>query len=257
MLPNELKRLIVVHPYKEYDPGEVCRERINTAIRTFPGSDEHILVIGGHRVQDQTTTGKHLVPYFDDDIALESQVEGLHPDRVCKVAYSDDGGIEYDELDGIVMDGVEIELIGGSVDECHRRAFEAILDYIDTRTVRDVSIVIPYGKGYLKNRCNGSIELHYIKVNGRTYEIPSVPSITLMDVSWLSFHRMSGVAASGVAHMENDCWGLPIRTTPVVQQYNVRGFLEGYFDREGEPIVDGRYIKDVGAEQMRVTFLRD
>jgi len=246
MAESDLERIIVIHPHKEFDRDLKCKGFIDESVDGFLGKDEDILVVQGYKEDEwRNPTDEKSELYLDGN-------------RGYKVITSKTGKIEKDQLNRFIKEGATIRLMGGIVGQCHRNAFESMVEYMQENDIHDVEFIIPFDgcyfqHGWAKRGSNWEKRFDGIFMGGYGYEMEGGNSYTLREVITKKFGQLESPLELHRRQIRDD------RSNPVLaDQETIRRnltdyFFIGYFVMPHEQkIVTREYELTIDNDQMKI-----
>ncbi|GEM_PF-4243334 len=250
MVESRLERIVIIHPHQEFDLDLKCKGFIDEVVGGFSGHNRDILVVRGYREgEERVSTDEKLEPYLDRN-------------KDYQITTSRDGKINKSQLKKLIKEGATIRLTGGIVGQCHRSAFESMVEYIQQNNIHDVEFIIHLDGCYFQHSWvdwGNSWEKGPTKrfdgvfIGGYGYEMGGGDSYTLREVITKKFGELGGPHELHRKQMR-DGQGVPMVADPETVHKNVTDyFFKGYFVMpRGQKIVTREYDLTVANGGIRI-----
>ncbi|MBI2575446.1 hypothetical protein HYV82_06200 [Candidatus Woesearchaeota archaeon] len=250
MMPD-LERLIVIHPHAEFDGSLKAKGAIGAAIEQFNHKNGEVLVVQGFKeLPGHVKTNRRLPMYLRRGLKY-------------RLTQSEGGEISTAVLRGLVTDNGVINLMGGMIGQCHRSAFESIVNYMQSDGIKNVSFVMPFDGCYFQHswtewghsweRVKDPSKYRFdgVLMGGCGYEMNGADSYSLSEVITRTFGEMDELRHRKQLRDTN---GDPIlATSDAVLRNALEYFFGGYFTTpRGEAIVKRAYETRVTDSNFQV-----
>lgn len=239
MSKSEIKKLVVVHPHKEFDSALKCQKYIKKSIKHFEGADTDIMVVQGFKEDSwHNITGIEL-PFY---ISIK---------RNYRLITSPGGKIRKEDFQEFIQNNAVIKLLGGIIGQCHQSAFCSIVKYIQKNDIHNVKIEIPFDGCYFQHgsRTWGLNDEHRfdgIFMGGYGFEMTGNESYSLREVVTKTYGELSEKPKLFRLQLKNSK-GEPIPANDKTIRKNILDyFFHHYFvTPNNEKIVKREYKIDI------------